>query len=171
MSRARIGRSETLAAGAAARQALGRLMVETAGPGFTEITAEVARWLEGTGIRDGLLTAFCRHTSASLTIQENADPDVQTDLLTALDRLAPRGAGYVHDTEGSCAKSKPVPYLHRSEGADDMPAHIRTMLTDVSLSIPVIGGPLALGTWQGVYLIEHRDQPHRREIVLHLVGD
>ncbi|MFL5034841.1 MAG: secondary thiamine-phosphate synthase enzyme YjbQ, partial [Microvirga sp.] len=143
-----------LAAGAAARQALGRLMVETAGPGFNEITAEVARWLEGTGIRDGLLTAFCRHTSASLTIQENADPDVQTDLLAALDRLAPRNAGYVHDTEGP----------------DDMPAHIRTMLTGASIAIPVIGGGLALGTWQGLYLVEHRDRPHRREVVLHVIG-
>ena len=100
MSRAKIGKAETLAAGGAARQALGRLMVETAGPGLVEITAEVARWLAGTGIRDGLLTAFCRHTSASLTIQENADPDVQSDLMTALDRLAPREAPYVHDTEG-----------------------------------------------------------------------
>jgi secondary thiamine-phosphate synthase enzyme len=97
---------------------------------------------------------FCRHTSASLTIQENADPDVRTDLMTALDRLAPRKAGYVHD----------------DEGADDMPAHIRTMLTGTSVAIPVAGGKLALGTWQGLYLVEHRDRPHRREIVLHLVG-
>ncbi|HEX8165386.1 MAG TPA: secondary thiamine-phosphate synthase enzyme YjbQ [Beijerinckiaceae bacterium] len=154
MSRARIGAVETLGAGAAARQALGRLTVETPGQGFTEITRAVAEWLAGTGIRDGLLTAFCRHTSASLTIQENADPDVRTDLLTALDRLAPRNAGYVHNTEGP----------------DDMPAHIRTMLTGVSLSVPVIGGRLALGTWQGIYLIEHRDSPHRREIVMHVVG-
>ena len=149
MSRAKVGRAETLAAGAAARQALGRLMVETAGPGFTEITAEVARWLEGTGIRDGLLTAFCRHTSASLTIQENADPDVQTDLLTALDRLAPRAAPYVHDAEGP---------------------DIRAMLTGAAAAIPVLGGKLALGTWQGLYLVEHRDRPHRREVVLHVVG-
>jgi secondary thiamine-phosphate synthase enzyme len=97
---------------------------------------------------------FCRHTSASLTIQENADPDVRTDLMTALDRLAPRD----------------VPYVHGIEGPDDMPAHIRTMLTDAVLTIPVVDGRLALGTWQGIYLIEHRDRPHRREIVLHLVG-
>jgi secondary thiamine-phosphate synthase enzyme len=154
VSRARIGTVETLGAAAAARQALGRLTVETAGPGFTEITREIARWLEGTGIRDGLLTAFCRHTSASLTIQENADPDVRIDLLAALDRLAPRDAAYVHDTEGP----------------DDMPAHIRTMLTGASAAIPVLGGQLTLGTWQGIYLVEHRDRPHRREVVLHVVG-
>ena len=154
MSRTKVTKAETLAAGGAAKQALGRLMVETAGPGFAEITAEVARWLAGTGIRDGLLTAFCRHTSASLTIQENADPDVQSDLMTALDRLAPRAASYVHDTEGP----------------DDMPAHIRAMLTGASIAIPVIGGELALGTWQGLYLVEHRDRPHRREVVLHVVG-
>ena len=154
MSPAKVGRAEALAAGAAARQALGRLMVETAGPGFTEITAEVARWVEGTGIRDGLLTAFCRHTSASLTIQENADPDVQTDLVTALHRIAPANAGWIHDTEGP----------------DDMPAHIRAMLTGAAAAIPVLGGKLALGTWQGLYLVEHRDRPHRREVVLHVVG-
>ncbi len=154
MSRTRIGTAETLAAGAATRQALGRIMVETAGPGLAEITAEVARWLAGTSIRDGLLTAFCRHTSASLAIQENADPDVQSDLMTALDRLAPRNAGYVHDTEGP----------------DDMPAHIRAMLTGAAAAIPVLGGKLALGTWQGLYLVEHRDRPHRREVVLHVVG-
>ena len=154
MSQARIGTVETLAAGGATRQALGRLTVETAGPGFIEITREVARWLAETGIRDGLLTAFCRHTSASLTVQENADPDVRTDLLTALDRLAPRNAGWVHDTEGP----------------DDMPAHIRTMLTGASAAIPVLNGKLVLGTWQGIFLIEHRDRPHRREIILHIAG-
>jgi secondary thiamine-phosphate synthase enzyme len=140
--------------GAATRQALGRLTIETPGPGFTDRTAEVARFVAESGIRDGLLTAFCRHTSASLTIQENADPDVRADLMTALDRLAPRDA----------------PYMHGVEGPDDMPAHIRTMLTGPSVSIPVGGGELALGTWQGLYLIEHRDRPHRREIVLHLLG-
>src|SRR3954447_26788697 len=143
---------ETLARGAADRQAIGRLTVETSGPGFTELTAAVAAWVAESGIRDGLLTAFCRHTSASLTIQENADPDVRTDLMAALDRLAPRNAGYVHD----------------AEGPDDMPAHIRTLLTDVSVPIPVLDGRLALGTWQGLYLIEHRDRPHRREVLLHL---
>ena len=154
MSRARIGTVETLAAGAVERQAFGRLIIETPGQGFIEITREVARWLAETGIRDGLLTALCRHTSASLTIQENADPDVQTDFLAALDRLAPRDAAYVHDTEGP----------------DDMPAHVRTMLTGASAAIPVLGGKLALGTWQGLYLVEHRDRPHRREVVLHVVG-
>ena len=150
-----VGRIETASAGAASRQATGRLIVETPGSGFTEITAESGRWVAETGIRNGLLTVFCRHTSASLTIQENADPDVRTDLMAALDRLAPRGAGYVHD----------------AEGADDMPAHIRTMLTGASVAIPVLDRRLALGTWQGLYLIEHRDRPHRREIVLHLIGE
>jgi len=145
---------ETIAEGTVTRQATGRLVVETRGPGFTEITAAVARWVAETGLRQGLLTVFCRHTSASLTIQENADADVRTDLMTALDGLAPRGA----------------PYVHHLEGPDDMPAHIRTMLTGVSLSVPLMEGRLALGTWQGLYLVEHRDRPHRREIVLHLIG-
>ncbi len=145
---------ETLHEGAISRQASGRLTIETRGQGFSEITAAAARWVAGTGIRHGLLTAFCRHTSASLTIQENADPDVRTDLLAALDRLAPRGARYVHTLEGP----------------DDMPAHIRTMLTDTAIAIPVVDGRLALGTWQGLYLVEHRDRPHRREVILHLIG-
>ncbi|HEY8384064.1 MAG TPA: secondary thiamine-phosphate synthase enzyme YjbQ [Microvirga sp.] len=145
---------ETMHEGAVTRQASGLLTVETRGPGFTEITAPVARWVAETGIGHGLLTVFCRHTSASLTIQENADADVRTDLMTALDGLAPRSA----------------PYVHHLEGPDDMPAHIRTMLTGVSLSVPVTDGRLALGTWQGLYLIEHRDRPHRREIVLHAMG-
>lgn len=145
---------EPLAAGPAPLQAMARLTIETRGPGFVEITPDVAHWLAGTGIRDGLLTVYCRHTSASLTIQENADPDVQADLMTALDRLAPREA----------------PYVHTLEGPDDMPSHIRAMLTGVSLAVPVIEGRLALGTWQGLYLIEHRDAPHRRELVLHLGG-
>jgi secondary thiamine-phosphate synthase enzyme len=154
VSRAKIGRVEAIASGPVARQALGRLVVDTPGQGLFEITDEAARFVLESGLREGLLTLFCRHTSASLTIQENADPDVRTDLMTALDRLAPRKAGYVHD----------------AEGADDMPAHIRTMLTGTSVAIPVAGGKLALGTWQGLYLVEHRDRPHRREIVLHLVG-
>ena len=106
-------------------------------------------------MRDGLLVAFCRHTSASLTIQENADPDVRRDLLAALDRLAPRDAPYVHDMEGP----------------DDMPAHIKAMLTGSSLVVPVIGARPALGTWQGLFLAEHRRRPHRRSIVAHLAGD
>lgn len=145
---------ETLSAGPATQQALGSMKVETRGQGFTDITPSVARWVSGTGIGNGLLTVFCRHTSASLLIQENADPDVRRDLLTAFDRLAPRHANYVHDTEGP----------------DDMPAHIRTVLSGVSLSIPVIEGRMALGTWQGIYLAEHRDRPHRRDLVFQLIG-
>ena len=130
------------------------LMVETRGVGFTEITREAAAFLHETKAGDGMLLAFVRHTSASLTIQENADPDVQTDLVTALNRLAPASAGWVHDTEGP----------------DDMPAHVKTMLTGVSLHVPVAGGRLALGTWQGLYLVEHRARPHRREVLLQFVG-
>lgn len=143
-----------LHAGAVERQALGRLTVATSGQGLVEFTEAAAGFVRDSGITEGLLTVFCRHTSASLTIQENADPDVRTDLMTALDGLAPRDAGYVHD----------------AEGPDDMPAHIRTMLTGASLAVPVLDGRLALGTWQGLYLIEHRDRPHRRELVLHLIG-
>jgi secondary thiamine-phosphate synthase enzyme len=145
---------ETLAKGPLTLQVQGRLVVDTTGPGFTNITAPVARWVAQANCRTGLLVAFCRHTSASLTIQENADPDVRRDLMTALDRLAPRAA----------------PYRHHLEGPDDMPAHIRTMLTDVSVQILVQDGRPALGTWQGLYLVEHRDAPHRREILLHLTG-
>ncbi|WP_262031534.1 secondary thiamine-phosphate synthase enzyme YjbQ [Microvirga sp. Mcv34] len=147
-------RIETLSEGGIERQASGRLNVGTRGPGLTEITDAVAEWVSGTGIRSGLLTVFCRHTSASLLIQENADPDVRRDLLTAFDRLAPRSAGYVHTTEGP----------------DDMPAHIRTMISGVSLSIPVVEGRMTLGTWQGIYLAEHRDRPHRRDVIFHLIG-
>jgi secondary thiamine-phosphate synthase enzyme len=145
---------ESLGEGAASRQFLGRLIIETRGQGFIEVTEAVSHWVAASGIRCGLLTAFCRHTSASLTIQENADPEVRADLMTALDRLAPRDAGY----------------LHTSEGPDDMPGHLRTMLTDVAVPIPVVDGRLVLGTWQGLFLVEHRDRPHRREVVLHLVG-
>ena len=152
--RDRAGRVETVSQGAVTRQALGRLVIETPGPGFTELTDALAAWVPEQRIAAGLLTVFCRHTSASLTIQENADPDVRTDLMAALDRLAPRDA----------------PYVHGIEGPDDMPAHIRTMLTGASVAVPVLDGKLALGTWQGVYLIEHRDRPHRREVLLHLVG-
>jgi len=130
------------------------LTVDTEGPGFTDFTREAARFLADAGAREGALLAYLRHTSASLVIQENADPDVQTDLTTALARLAPKNAGWVHDTEGP----------------DDMPAHVKTMLTGVSLHVPVVGGKLAIGTWQGLYLAEHRDAPHRREIVLQFIG-
>lgn len=145
---------ETLSEASVTQQVSGRLVIETEGPGFTEITEPLSRWVFGTGVLNGLLTIFCRHTSASLLIQENADPDVRRDLLTALDRLAPREAGYVHSTEGP----------------DDMPAHIRTMLSGVSLSIPVVDGQMVLGTWQGVYLAEHRDRAHTRDLIVHLIG-
>ncbi|GLK72269.1 secondary thiamine-phosphate synthase enzyme YjbQ [Ancylobacter dichloromethanicus] len=131
------------------------LAVDTGGRGFTEITGAVAAFLEGVGAGDGEVSLFCRHTSASLTIQENADPDVRVDLLTALERLAPENAGWVHDLEGP----------------DDMPAHIKAMLTGVSLAVPVLEGRMALGTWQGLYLVEHRVRPHRRELVVAFVGE
>ena len=154
MKQATINPVEPLDAGPAARHALAKLTVETPAPGFTELTKPIAAWVANSQIRQGLLTVYCRHTSASLTIQENADPDVQRDLMTALDRLAPRDAAYVHTIEGP----------------DDMPSHVRTMLTGASVAVPVIDGRPALGTWQGIFLIEHRDAPHRREIVLHLIG-
>jgi secondary thiamine-phosphate synthase enzyme len=130
------------------------LTVETRGVGFLDITREVAAFLREAGAHEGTVTLFIRHTSASLTIQENADPSVLKDLTTALNRLAPENAGWVHDTEGP----------------DDMPAHIKAMLTSVSLQIPVLNGEMALGTWQGIYLAEHRARPHRREIVLQFAG-
>lgn len=130
------------------------LAVDTPGEGFVEITREVTRFVEDAGARDGALFLFIRHTSASLTIQENADPDVRTDLVTALRRLAPESGPWVHDTEGP----------------DDMPAHVKSLLTGISLHVPVIGGALALGTWQGIYVAEHRARPHRREVVLQFVG-
>jgi len=130
------------------------MVVETSCRGFVDLTSEVAKFLRDATAREGQATLFVRHTSASLTIQENADPSVLTDLTTALDRVAPENAGWTHD----------------AEGADDMPAHVKTMLTAVSLQIPVLNGELALGTWQAIYLIEHRARPHRREIVLQFVG-
>jgi secondary thiamine-phosphate synthase enzyme len=137
------------------RQVVHELVVETRGRGLAEITDPVRRWTAGQGMQTGLLTLFCRHTSASLLIQENADPDVLKDLEAFFERLAPENAGYIHD----------------DEGPDDMPAHLRTALTQVQLSIPVSGGAPMLGTWQGVYLFEHRRAPHRRRIALHLIGD
>lgn len=130
------------------------LTVETPGAGFTDLTAEIAKFVKDAGAREGSAMLFIRHTSASLTIQENADPTVLADLTTALGRLAPEDAGWRHDTEGP----------------DDMPAHVKTMLTATSLQIPVLQGELALGTWQAIYLIEHRRRPHRREIVLQFIG-
>jgi secondary thiamine-phosphate synthase enzyme len=131
-----------------------RLSVHTPGAGFINLTAEVAKFVADADAREGAVTLFVRHTSASLTIQENADPSVLDDLMTALDRAAPENAGWTHDTEGP----------------DDMPAHIKTMLTATSLQVPVLDGELALGTWQAIYLIEHRARPHRREIVLQFIG-
>jgi secondary thiamine-phosphate synthase enzyme len=130
------------------------LMIDTEGEGFVEITRDVARFVADVGAAEGLLFLFIRHTSASLTVQENADPDVRTDLVTALRRLAPADAPWVHDVEGP----------------DDMPAHVKSMLTGVGLHVPVIGGALALGAWQGIYVAEHRSRPHRREVVMQFVG-
>lgn len=130
------------------------LAVETPGEGFTEITREAVRFLEESEADDGVLLLYLRHTSASLVIQENADPDVQTDLVTALKRLAP--------AQG--------PWVHTAEGPDDMPGHVKAMLAGISLHVPVRAGSLALGTWQGIYLVEHRARPHRREVILQFIG-
>jgi secondary thiamine-phosphate synthase enzyme len=137
------------------RQAGTTLSFATPGRGLTEITAAVAQWLDRTGIGEGLLTLLCRHTSASLLIQENAARAVQTDLLAWFERIAPEGDHYRHD----------------DEGPDDMPAHLRATLTGVNLQIPVSGGRMRLGTWQGIYLAEHRRRPHQREIAVHLLGE
>jgi secondary thiamine-phosphate synthase enzyme len=134
--------------------ATAKLAIESRGRGFMEITGELERFIREARAHDGVLLVFLRHTSASLVIQENADPDVRSDLLTALDRLAPQNAGWIHD----------------SEGPDDMPSHIKAMLTGVSLHIPVVAGALGLGTWQGVFLAEHRSAPHSREVVLQFLG-
>ncbi len=138
------------------RQAATTLTIATRGRGLVEFTREVASWLAPSGIRTGLLTLFVRHTSASLLIQENADPDVRGDLDRFFARLVPDG--------------DPI-YHHRDEGPDDMPGHIRTALTSVQLSIPVADGRMVLGTWQGIYLWEHRTHGHRREVAVHLIGD
>ena len=130
------------------------LNVQTSGAGFVDLTNDVAKFVREARAREGAVTLFIRHTSASLTIQENADPSVLADLMTVLGRLAPENAGWSHDTEGP----------------DDMPAHIKTTLTATSLHIPVLDGELALGTWQAIYLIEHRARPHAREIVLQFAG-
>ena len=130
------------------------LTVQTQGTGFVDLTADVAKFARDAHAQEGAVTLFIRHTSASLTIQENADPSVLADLKTALARLAPEDFGWTHDTEGP----------------DDMPAHIKTMLTGASLQIPVLNGELALGTWQAIYLVEHRSRPHRREVVLQFLG-
>ena len=137
------------------RQAARTLTVQTRGAGLVEITREVAGWAAEQGMTTGLLTLFCRHTSASLLIQENADPDVARDIEDYFAGLAPESGAY----------------RHQEEGSDDMPAHLRAALTQVQLTIPLVGGRLALGTWQGLWLFEHRARPHRREVLLHLLGE
>ncbi len=138
------------------RQATHRLTVSTNGKGLYEFTREVERWLAAQKIHTGLLTVFCQHTSASLVIQENADPDVVADLADYFERLAPEDTRH---------------YRHTAEGPDDMTSHIRTALTNAQLSIPIQEGKLALGTWQGIWLFEHRRAPHRRSVVLHVIGE
>jgi secondary thiamine-phosphate synthase enzyme len=130
------------------------LAVQTTGEGFFEITRDVARFLDKAKARDGVVLIYLKHTSASLVIQENADPDVQTDLVTALERIAPEDAGWVHEVEGP----------------DDMPAHIKSMVNGVSLQVPVVAGKMGLGTWQGIYVAEHRARAHRREVTLQFLG-
>ena len=130
------------------------LTVQTPGRGFVDLSADVAQFVRDANAIEGQVTLFIRHTSASLTIQENADPTVLKDLTTALDRLAPEDFGWSHDTEGP----------------DDMPAHVKTMLTATSLQIPVLKRHLMLGTWQAIYLVEHRRRAHRREVVLQFAG-
>ncbi|WP_028966663.1 secondary thiamine-phosphate synthase enzyme YjbQ [Sphingomonas phyllosphaerae] len=137
------------------RQAHGRLTIATRGAGLVEVTDAVTAWLDAQAITDGLLTVFCRHTSASLIINENAAPAVRRDLERYFQRLAPESRDYEHD----------------DEGPDDMPAHLKTALTNVSLGIPVVDGRMVLGTWQGLYLFEHRAAPHRRTLALHVIGE
>jgi secondary thiamine-phosphate synthase enzyme len=137
------------------KQASATFEVETRGPGLVDCTAEAARFVAQSGIREGLLTLFIRHTSASLVVQENADPDVLRDLEDFLRRIVSRDTAL---------------YRHTTEGPDDMPAHIRSMLTSTSLSVPVQDGRMALGTWQAIYVFEHRDRGHGREIAAHIIG-
>jgi secondary thiamine-phosphate synthase enzyme len=138
------------------RQAIHQLNVETHGKGLVEITRPVLSWVAEQGITTGLLTLWCRHTSASLTVQENASPDVRADIARYFEALVPED---------------PTRYAHDDEGPDDMPAHLRAMLTDTNLTIPVAEGCPVLGTWQGLYVFEHRRRPQRRQIVLHLLGE
>jgi secondary thiamine-phosphate synthase enzyme len=138
------------------RQAGAEIEIRTERQGLLDITRQVRAWVDKQGLRTGLLTIFCRHTSCSLIIQENAAPAARKDLETYFARVAPED---------------PSAYTHNDEGPDDMPAHIRSALTQVQLSIPLVEGRLALGTWQGIYLFEHRRQPHRRTLALHLLGD
>ena len=138
------------------KQTQGTLGFDTVGQGLIEITADIIRWVAEQGIGTGMLTVYIRHTSASLVIQENADPDVMRDLESFFKTLV---------------KEDPSLYRHKTEGPDDMPAHIKSAMTQTSLNIPVTDGRLGLGTWQGIYLFEHRTRPHKRQLTLHLVGD
>ncbi|MBF0381137.1 MAG: YjbQ family protein [Magnetococcales bacterium] len=138
------------------RQAQTTINVRSRGRGLIEITHEVATWLHQQNVEMGQITIFCCHTSASLTIQENADPDVQLDLVEFFNRLVPEGAPY---------------FKHTAEGADDMPAHIKGALTDVSITVPITDAKMVLGIWQGIYLFEHRSRPHSRRVVLHFIGE
>ena len=138
------------------KQVVHKLTIQTREQGFYEFTRELSEWVAAQGISTGLLTVFCRHTSASLTIQENADPDVRHDLQGFFDKLVPQGPGI---------------YTHENEGLDDMPAHIKSTLTDVSLNVPVVDGRPVFGTWQGIFLYEHRARGLERQVVLHLLGE
>jgi secondary thiamine-phosphate synthase enzyme len=138
------------------RQHQETLEIEANGPGLVELTGDAARIVKATGITSGLAHIFCRHTSASLLIQENADPDVQRDLLAFFGRLVPDG--------------DPL-FVHRAEGPDDMPSHVKSALTQTMLTIPIADGRLLLGTWQGIYLFEHRRRPHTRQVVVHVIGE
>ena len=138
------------------RQASQTLSITTEGPGLYEFTRSIGGFLAQNALTDGLLTVYCRHTSCSLLIQENADPDVQNDLQAFFRRLVPEDMDWI---------------VHTTEGPDDMPAHIKAALTQTSISIPIVDGRPAFGTWQGVYLFEHRRSPHRRQVVLHALGD
>lgn len=148
------GRLSAISAAVPQLIASASLRLDTPGAGFTEITAQAADFIAQCGAGDGTLLVYLRHTSASLAIQENADPDVQADLAAALDRMAPQDAPWIHDVEGP----------------DDMPAHVKALLTGVSLHVPVAGGKLALGAWQGLYLIEHRRRAHSREVIFQFIG-
>ena len=137
------------------RQSTTQITIDTRRQGLVDITAPIRRWVDAQAMQSALLTVFCRHTSASLLIQENAAPEVRTDIEAYFERIAPESSSYLHD----------------DEGPDDMPAHLRAALTQVQLSIPVIDATLALGTWQGIYLFEHRRRPHGRSLALHLIGE
>lgn len=151
-----IALSAVLVVASQMRQHSAMIEIATRGPGLYEFTGNVRRFADESGIENGLLTAFCRHTSASLVMNENADDDVKTDLIEFFRRIAPEGMDWV---------------VHRTEGPDDMPAHIKTALTQTSIGIPVVNGHVAFGTWQGIYLFEHRARPHRRQVVLHAIGE